>query len=228
MTQIIQKLKLRLFPVKEPKPPPEKDEIEKAMGTFGRWHLWICFVIFLVKFPVAWHQLSIVIEGPPADFKCADEGLDGCSPNCSRHEFNRTIFEETIITQWDLVCERAQLANLAQLITMLGILFGNMVFGILSDKYDIFFLLYRIRSFLLLYKIFLCRRFSLMLSIIILMTVKDLMLMDSTMNQRHENIYINFILLLCRPLFICFAADAFELKTNNNSLRNVHSFIVHC
>lgn len=57
-----------------------------------------------------------------------------CAANCSSHEFNRSIFTETIITQWDLVCDRAQLANVAQLTFMLGILVGNVLFGYLSDR----------------------------------------------------------------------------------------------
>jgi MFS family permease len=47
----------------------------------------------------------------------------------------RTTFTETIITQWDLVCNRSYLASLAQTVTMLGILFGNMLFGYLSDRF---------------------------------------------------------------------------------------------
>lgn len=49
--------------------------------------------------------------------------------------FFRTIFTETILSEWDLVCDKQYLADLAQTITMLGILFGNMVFGYLSDKW---------------------------------------------------------------------------------------------
>jgi len=46
----------------------------------------------------------------------------------------RSIFTETILSEWDLVCDKQYLADFAQTITMLGILFGNMVFGYLSDK----------------------------------------------------------------------------------------------
>lgn len=34
------------------------DPIQRAMGDFGRWHLFVCIVIFLLKFPVAWHQVG--------------------------------------------------------------------------------------------------------------------------------------------------------------------------
>ncbi|CAG9768665.1 unnamed protein product [Ceutorhynchus assimilis] len=111
------------------------DIIEKSIGVLGKWHIWICLAIFLVKFPVAWHQLSIVFVAPRTDFFCAETNLDKCAKNCSTHIFNRTVFSETILSEWDLVCDRGYLADFAQTITMLGILFGNMIFGYLSDKF---------------------------------------------------------------------------------------------
>lgn len=27
------------------------------MGAFGKWHILVCSTIFLLKFPVAWHQV---------------------------------------------------------------------------------------------------------------------------------------------------------------------------
>lgn len=73
------------------------------------------------------------------DFKCiAPEGetstLDKCDSRCLGHEFNRSVFTETISTEWDLVCEKSQLPNLSQTIFMLGILTGNCIFGSLADK----------------------------------------------------------------------------------------------
>lgn len=65
------------------------DIIQKSIGVLGRWHLWICFIIFLVKFPVAWHQLSIVFVAPPIDFVCADNATDKCSINCTNLIFDR-------------------------------------------------------------------------------------------------------------------------------------------
>ncbi|XP_063902776.1 organic cation transporter protein-like [Zophobas morio] len=111
------------------------DIIQKSIGVFGRWHITVCFIIFLVKFPVAWHQLSIVFLAPPADFSCIENGTDQCSADCTKHIFDRSIFTETIITQWDLVCSRTYLASFAQTVTMLGILFGSMLFGYFSDRY---------------------------------------------------------------------------------------------
>lgn len=117
-------------------PTPNSDIVQQSIGSLGRWHLFVCLAIFCVKFPVAWHQLSIVFLAPPIlEFNCSDPEIDTCAPECPYHEFNRTIFTETIITQWDLVCDRSQLANVAQLTTMFGILLGNVLFGYLSDKF---------------------------------------------------------------------------------------------
>ncbi|XP_017787309.1 PREDICTED: organic cation transporter protein-like [Nicrophorus vespilloides] len=112
----------------------EGDIIQRSMGVFGKWHFWVCIVIFLVKFPVAWHQLNIVIVAPTTNFDCSNETIDKCSSDCPSHVFDRRIFTETIITQWDLVCEDAYLTNIAQTMTMLGILVGNVLFGFWSDR----------------------------------------------------------------------------------------------
>lgn len=110
------------------------DVIQNAMGAFGQWHLIVCGVVFLLKFPVAWHQMSTIFIAPKAQFECSDTNYQKCDVNCPSHIFNRTIFEETIITEWDLVCNQEQLSNLSQTIFMLGILVGNILFGSLSDK----------------------------------------------------------------------------------------------
>lgn len=116
------------------------DPVQKAMGSLGKWHVIVCCVVFLLKFPVAWHQMSIIFLAPPVSFTCITENnvinpaIDKCSDECIGREYNRSIFTETIITEWDLVCKKSQLANLSQTFFMLGILFGSVIFGALADK----------------------------------------------------------------------------------------------
>lgn len=116
------------------KPNANVDVIESSIGSFGRYHFFLTIAILLIKFSIAWHQLGIVILAPPAEFNCSDETLDKCSPDCPSHVFDKSIFEETIITEWDLVCERKELSNVTQLTFMFGILLGNVIFGFLSDR----------------------------------------------------------------------------------------------
>jgi MFS family permease len=110
------------------------DPIQEAMGEFGRWQIFVCAIIFLLKFPVAWHQLGIIFLGPNLDFTCTDPSLDRCDKSCSEHVFDNSTFTNTIQMEWDLVCERKSLANLSQMIFMFGILVGNMVFGAIADN----------------------------------------------------------------------------------------------
>lgn len=66
------------------------DIVEKCIGSFGRWHWFAMFIIFMVKFPVAWHQICIVIEGPPpGNFTCKDPKLSPCDKNCTEHVFDK-------------------------------------------------------------------------------------------------------------------------------------------
>ncbi|XP_043281642.1 organic cation transporter protein-like isoform X2 [Venturia canescens] len=124
------------------------DAIQEAMGAMGPWHVIIAVALSLVNFPVAWNQLSIAFIAPPANFTClspvsVDNSTtsrcevslgNGTIEKCHEFEYDRSIFTETIITEWNLVCDRAQLANLAQSCTMFGILVGNMVFSAMADR----------------------------------------------------------------------------------------------
>ncbi|NXH37580.1 S226A protein, partial [Dicaeum eximium] len=44
-------------------------------------------------------------------------------------------FTDTIVTEWDLVCDSKKLRQVAQSIYMAGILLGSSLFGVLSDKF---------------------------------------------------------------------------------------------
>ncbi|XP_015108616.1 organic cation transporter protein isoform X1 [Diachasma alloeum] len=125
----------------------EVDAIQEAMGALGRWQIFICLAISLVKFPVAWHQLAIVFMAPlnqgynctsPVRSLTKDQCLvdvNGTQAQCDKWDFERTIFPETIISQWALVCSRSHYANILQSILMFGILLGNITFGSLADRF---------------------------------------------------------------------------------------------
>ncbi|XP_072391461.1 organic cation transporter protein-like isoform X1 [Diabrotica undecimpunctata] len=113
----------------------QEDIIQKCIGVLGRWHIWLCFVIFLVKFGVSWHQLSIVFLAPPINYYCINNATDKCLSNCTHYQYDTSIFTNTISMEWDLVCSKSYLLSLTQTLTMLGILVGNMLFGFLSDKF---------------------------------------------------------------------------------------------
>ena len=119
------------------------DEVLSSIGNFGRWQMWVCFWLFIVKFPVAWHALGIVFLAPPVESWCrrpaslqnlteeqwrnmsqppvtsGPQGRDSCrmyannyttgsyneppadrsTVTCQHWEYDRSIFQETIVTQ---------------------------------------------------------------------------------------------------------------------------------
>ncbi|KAE9536773.1 hypothetical protein AGLY_006835 [Aphis glycines] len=128
------------------------DPVQTALGDFGWWQFWITFALSLLKFPIAWHQLAIIFLAAKSPFRCdvGDESTtlfnvtDRCNSfdpvthgmvPCHQFIYDRSVFQETIITEWNLVCGRFQLSNIAQSVFMLGVLIGNVLFGMFSDKY---------------------------------------------------------------------------------------------
>ncbi|KAI1294820.1 Organic cation transporter-like protein [Halotydeus destructor] len=54
---------------------------------------------------------------------------------CDRYSYENRIFNSTIISEWDLVCDKAWQVPLSQSFFMVGALLGAMIFGLLADKY---------------------------------------------------------------------------------------------
>lgn len=104
------------------------------MGNFGKWHICIFLLLSLVKFPMSWNQLSVIFEAAPVSFTCSNETIDKCSNECPALVYDQSVFSETIVSTWNLVCNRAQWSNFTQMCFMFGMLLGAFIFGSLSDK----------------------------------------------------------------------------------------------
>ncbi|XP_037813576.1 organic cation transporter-like protein [Lucilia sericata] len=121
----------------EPKPEEKKiDPIIVHLGDMGRYQFWFCMLIFLSKFPTGWVQVGHVFLAAPTNYTCVDpEGADPCSEECKKAEYDRSVFEETIVTEFDLECGYKSWVSFSQTMVMFGIMLGNIIFGVLADKY---------------------------------------------------------------------------------------------
>lgn len=114
-------------------PSPKKDLIQKVIGSFGKYQLYLCLVVFLVKFPVAFHQMAIIFLSPKVSYICASTSNETCP--CSDPIYDTSVFKRTIIMEWDLICDRKWLTSFTQTLFQLGTLFGSVFFGMASDRF---------------------------------------------------------------------------------------------
>lgn len=119
--------------VKKPAPAPQSDMIQKITGSFGRFQLLICFFIFLSKFPVAFHQMAIIFLAPRTPYTCLDNNSTDVCP-CSSPEYDTSVFTSTMISEWDLICDKRWLTSFTQTLFQLGTLIGSVLFGMASDR----------------------------------------------------------------------------------------------
>lgn len=117
-----------------------EDIISERIGSFGRWHvMFFLLVIVPVKFSGYTVSLGIIFLAPRTTFRCVETKLTDvienstCYSDCIKYQYY-SQFESTIISEWDLVCDRAWLAHLVQTLNMCGILVGSIVFGYISDR----------------------------------------------------------------------------------------------
>lgn len=130
---------------------PTDDPFDRLLGHFGTWQLIVVVTISLVKLSSGWVQMAILFLTPNVTFWCSNmanstaeisnttnvtwTGYNNtCYENCAKYEYDGTPMGNTIISEWDLVCDRRWLASFTQMMLQLGILIGSIVFGFLSDR----------------------------------------------------------------------------------------------
>ncbi|KAJ8941606.1 hypothetical protein NQ318_012952 [Aromia moschata] len=66
--------------------------------------------------------------------KDIENGPENTLPCVDGYSYNTTVFHSSIVTEWDLVCGHQSLIDISQISLMLGILIGNIFFGIMADR----------------------------------------------------------------------------------------------
>ncbi|KAJ3606660.1 hypothetical protein NHX12_026179 [Muraenolepis orangiensis] len=140
------------------------EEILSGIGGFGKFqkilYVWICLPQMFLAFhmlvsifteatpPHACSSTPSPTDGPVPGFNgsllpgrgeptvCPDVLNGSSAESCpGGWEYSTEVFQSTVVTEWDLVCEHASLNNIISSVYMCGLLVGALGFGILSDKY---------------------------------------------------------------------------------------------
>ncbi|CAG9795041.1 unnamed protein product [Diatraea saccharalis] len=123
--------------------PEDDDYIAKCIGSFGTWQAIVWLISISSKFIVIANAISIVFLTPKTEFRCVkfesnfteEVKNDTCYDDCIKYEYFNSLFKDTYITRFDLVCGDAWLASFAQSVLMLGLLVGVPVIGWISDRF---------------------------------------------------------------------------------------------
>lgn len=120
----------------------EDDYVVKSMGAFGSWQAIAVIVISLGRLIAMWNILSILFLTPATEFACKrlkDNTTivienSTCYEDCLEYEFSNNVFDNNLISDFDLICDRAWMASLTQMILMFGLVIGIAIFGWISDR----------------------------------------------------------------------------------------------
>ncbi|KAI1286803.1 Organic cation transporter protein [Halotydeus destructor] len=132
-------------------------QMSDIIGHWGKWQRDIAIFVITCQTFSAFNGLSSAFYAPNVAFTCADgQQFEGrpfkplslhndslalfdskCSANisCDKWVFDRSVFELTIIEEWNLVCDRSWIASLTQSVYMAAIIVSALLFGYLSDIY---------------------------------------------------------------------------------------------
>ena len=139
--------------------PPTPDQsvlfeeiLERCCGT-GRWQALLIGYMSVLWLIVPTLSMSMMFVGATPEFKCAD-GFDmnatfaslpaetpQCHPSndnsssCTHWVYDDSVYESTVVTEWDLVCGRKPLLSMLQSWLMIGAIIGSPIGGQLSDRF---------------------------------------------------------------------------------------------
>ncbi|XP_075227464.1 solute carrier family 22 member 1-like isoform X1 [Lycorma delicatula] len=118
------------------------DAAQIAMGDIGIWQLWICLYLSFTRFPVIWVQFGFIFFAAQTDYYCVQNSIiqkNKCitdkGQQCTNWDYYNRIFSQTVVSEWDLVCEKEQYINIGQAINLSGLMFGYIFCSAVADKY---------------------------------------------------------------------------------------------
>ncbi|XP_028171108.1 solute carrier family 22 member 3-like [Ostrinia furnacalis] len=121
----------------------EDDYVTKTMGAFGNYQSLVCSISVIARMISSCNIMSIVFLTSKTEFVCTrfKDGIrrlvqnSTCYDDCVQYKYNSLVFDETLISTFGLICDRAWLTSFTQTITMFGLAFGVAILGWCSDRF---------------------------------------------------------------------------------------------
>ena len=128
-----------------------EDILERSCGT-GRWQTMLIVYMSVMWLIFPTFSMSMMYIGATPEFKCADgfdtnatfASLPAETPRCHRLNttdsctswvFDKSVYESTAVTEWNLVCGRKPLLSMLQSWVMIGGIAGSLIGGQLADRF---------------------------------------------------------------------------------------------
>ncbi|XP_020914882.1 organic cation transporter protein [Exaiptasia diaphana] len=114
------------------------DVFKNHIFEFGRYQHVLYWLTYCLIIPSGLQfGLMVFVTGTPT-FQCSDANstceINKCCKDCTSYAFEPKTFN-SIVSEWNLICDRGGKAATAQSIFIGGILVGSFVSGIFSDVY---------------------------------------------------------------------------------------------
>ena len=98
----------------------------------------VIFVLMVSFYQLAAGSLQvaqIILQVSPDNITCVENDLVGCNENCSDYNYHFALFNQTVISEFGLVCEKDNYSSFISSISLFGLFFGAVSTGFASDKY---------------------------------------------------------------------------------------------
>ena len=118
------------------------DAVYSEIGDLGPQQVRYAVAFLLFNAYASWHMLQFSFVGYAIKFECYTADQDTpyynvCPANdaskCSKINFANVEEETTIVSEWDLICDREWLAGATMSAFMAGVMFGAPLLGMASD-----------------------------------------------------------------------------------------------
>ncbi|XP_068722341.1 organic cation transporter protein-like [Montipora capricornis] len=114
------------------------DDVLRYVGEFGWWQKFLYFSsCFLVIVSSALQIASLVFATGTPRFQCVTPNVtcdeNKCCEECTSYRF-QSSFSSTV-TEWNLICDKANIAATVQALFVAGMMAGSLMFGAVSDYF---------------------------------------------------------------------------------------------